>query len=611
MRKTIIILTWNCLNYTKQCLASLKNTVDEETSVIVSDNGSNDGTIEYLRGLDWVTVIENGENLGFVRGNNTAIETVTEGDIVLLNNDILISQDDWLEKLERCAYSADDIGVVGCRLKNEDGLLLHTGTEIYPETYWGQQTGSGQRDIGQYPKNRDVQGVVFACAYIKRAVLDKIGGLNEGYVSYFEDTDYCFRAHEAGYRIVCCGEVTLIHYQNVSTKRNNVDFDDLFQNSQNVFKSIWSKKLEDRYTRRLAWHSIMNFTSGYAVSARNFVLALDRQDVDIRYKYVYGEGTPFPVLEHKLGDSYLANLITDRAFDTECVQVVYAQGDVFQKNSGKYKIGFTMLETTGIPKEWVRQCNMMDEVWVPSSFNVGTFRNSGVTVPIYAMPLGIDPNYYNPKIKTVKRHRKYTFLSVFEWGERKAPEILLRAFSRAFTRNDDVVLVCKIINMDGSVDIRRQIRNLCIDLDNSPEIVILYNTSFSDYEMPVLYRSADCFVTATRGEGWGMPILEAMACGLPAIATNWSSQTDFFNEANGYPIRVKRLIDAKAKCPYYEGFQWADPDEDHLVELFRYVYEHQGEAKQKGVEASREVSSKWTWDESAKKIIERLDKIER
>ena len=70
-----------------------------------------------------------------------------------------------------------------------------------------------------------------------------------------------------------------------------------------------------------------------------------------------------------------------------------------------------MLETTGIPDEWVRQANMMDEIWVPSSFNVSTFRESGVTVPIYTIPLGIDYNFFNPHIKSYKKHNKYTFLS--------------------------------------------------------------------------------------------------------------------------------------------------------------------------------------------------------
>lgn len=70
---------------------------------------------------------------------------------------------------------------------------MHAGTYIYPETFWGQQIGGGQKDIGQYAEDRKVQGVVFACAYIKREIVDKIGGLNTKFFSYFEDTDYCLQ----------------------------------------------------------------------------------------------------------------------------------------------------------------------------------------------------------------------------------------------------------------------------------------------------------------------------------------------------------------------------------------------------------------------------------
>lgn len=603
---SIVILTWNGLEYTKKCLNSLQNSHGlENCDVYVVDNGSTDGTIDYLESLDWIILIKNNENLGFVRGNNRAIRQIREGDIILLNNDIIISQLDWIEELQKCAYKEDETGLVGCRLVNENGEFLHAGTYIYPETYWGQQIGGGQKNIGQYQDDREVQGVVFACVYIKRTVLDKLGGLNEAFFSYFEDTDYCLAARKAGFKVVCCGSVTLVHYQNVSTDVNKANFSKMFLDSQKKFKKIWKYDLENRYTKQMAWHSIVNFPSGYAVSAKNYMMALDKLNVDIRYRYVYGKGTPFPVEEPDHGDNYIINLIRQRRFNRNCPQVVYGQGDVFYKNNGKYKIGFTMLETTGIPKEWVRQCNLMDEVWVPSQFNIETFRNSGVTVPMYIIPLGIDPDFYSPKIISYKNHNKYTFLSVFEWGERKAPEILLKAYSKAFKKDDDVVLVCKVINNDGSIDINHEIRKLELPEDG-PQIIFLYNTKFSDYEMPTLYRSTDCFILSTRGEGWGMPILEAMACGLPVIATNWSSQVDFFNEKNGYPVDVESLIDAKAKCPYYEGFQWANPSEEHLIYQMRYVYEHQGEARIKGLNASDEARRLWTWDSAAKKIYDRL-----
>ena len=137
----------------------------------------------------------------------------------------------------------------------------------------------------------------------------------------------------------------------------------------------------------------------------------------------------------------------------------------------------------------------------------------------------------------------------------------------------------------------------------------MLNKHILDYQMGALYRSADCFVLPTRGEGWGMPILEAMACGLPVICTDWGAQTEFINSDICYPIQVKRLIPAKAKCPYYAGFEWADPDSEHLRQLMRYVYEHRAEAREKGGLAAQTAISKWTWSKGTKRIKKRLIEV--
>lgn len=103
-----------------------------------------------------------------------------------------------------------------------------------------------------------------------------------------------------------------------------------------------------------------------------------------------------------------------------------------------------------------------------------------------------------------------------------------------------------------------------------------------------------------------MPVLEAMACGLPTIATNWSGPADFLHEDIGYPLDVKSLVKAEARCPYYAGFEWADPDAAHLQALMREVFEAPERAQAKGLLAAREVAEKYSWEIAARRVKERL-----
>lgn len=608
---TIIILTWNGLAYTKRCLETLRaETAFPDYEVVVVDNGSTDGTVEYLKSLPWVRLFENGENLGFVRGNNRALaECAGDSDFVLLNNDTEIVQPDWLARLQATAYGAPEVGIVGARLRRPGGMLQHAGTYMPVETFWGQQVGAGEKDINQFNADAEVEGVVFACAYIKREVYERVGPLDEDYFSYFEDSDYCLKARGEGFKTVCCGSATVVHHENTSTKVNQVSFKDLFLDSQKTFKRKWQAALESsRYTSEVNWHSLLNFPTGYANSSRELVLELDRQGVRVNYRYLYGPGTVFERAEPDQSASYMINVIRGRRVNPSGVQVFYGQGDGFRTNYRSYKIGYTMLEVDGLPREWVRRANMMDEVWTPSSFNAGTFRASGVERPVHVMPLGVNPAYFNPGIEGYPVRGVYTFLSAFEWGERKAPELLLRAFNDEFRADEQAVLVCKVYNQDTSVNIPRRVGRLGLK-EGGGRIVFSINEVVPAHQLGALYRSADCFVLPSRGEGWGLPLLEAMACGLPVIATAWGAQTDFINEEIAYPLDIEGLVPAEAKCPYYKGFNWAEPSYEHLRTLMRHVYENREEAGRKGARASAEVLGRWTWRHGVGQIIRRLREV--
>src|SRR5262249_49490163 len=161
------------------------------------DDGSTDGTPDYLRALPGVTLLEDGT--GPVAGINRALARVPpDADAVLLDPHIEVHQPDWLQRLQQAAYRAADIGIVGCRLRRPHGVWQPAGIHRPPAVYRGQRLGADEKDLNQYNADRDVDGVAFACVYLKRAVLAAAGLLDAGWAGAFAEADYCLRARERG-----------------------------------------------------------------------------------------------------------------------------------------------------------------------------------------------------------------------------------------------------------------------------------------------------------------------------------------------------------------------------------------------------------------------------
>lgn len=353
----------------------------------------------------------------------------------------------------------------------------------------------------------------------------------------------------------------------------------------------------------LNWRSILrfHFPSGYTVSSEHLIRNLNLQGAKIAYQCIRG------VVNNLIEpDLRILGFPNRHPYSYDRPEVVYSVADNFVHNSGKYKIGYTMLEVNGIPQHWVKNCNLMNEIWVPSHFNYETFRNSGVTVPIHVMPLGIDPNVFYPKPITTPDDN-FTFLYVMCWQDRKKPNHLIEAFLKAFEGKKDVVLLCKI-NSTPNINVYEEMKKLGIP-ELGTKIKIIQNPSFTHHQMASLYNSVDCLIHPTRGEGWGMPILEALACGIPAIATAWGGQTDFLNENTGYPIRVKKLVETNSTDLHYKGFSWAEPDLDHMIELMQFVYANREAVRAQSIKTASKIIKQWTWTKSAQQIISRLKSL--
>src|SRR5262249_38783009 len=151
------------------------------------------------------------------------------------------------------------------------------------------------------------------------------------------------------------GDVTLVHKEHGSTDGDDGRFTQIFQTSREIFRQKWGRTLRSRYKHEVLWQSIMNSPTGYAISCREILKALDQEGVRVVYRYAYGPGSPLPRLEPASSGDFLLDTFRLRSDGARHeISVVYGQGDIFGCGRGRRRVGFTMLEVDGFPKDWVR-----------------------------------------------------------------------------------------------------------------------------------------------------------------------------------------------------------------------------------------------------------------
>lgn len=214
---SIIILNWNGLEDALECLESLKKITYPNYEVIVVDNGSTCNDSQMLREKfgDYIHLIENDKNYGFAGGNNIgmkyAITNFRPHYILLLNNDTTVDPM-FLTEMVKFAETDVSLGIAGAktyfydepdRLQAVWGMVnLWIGEPVTIPRIIGARFHKNVTDGGQYDSVKIADWVSGCCFLIKRGVIESIGLLDEGYFCYWEETDYCRRARNAGYKTV-------------------------------------------------------------------------------------------------------------------------------------------------------------------------------------------------------------------------------------------------------------------------------------------------------------------------------------------------------------------------------------------------------------------------
>ena len=622
------------------CLAALRETPPQVSHEVLLT-----GLVDSDVGYEGVRVVAPAAAAP-ARACNLAV-SAARGSYVAFLDDRHVPDPGWLTELLG-AMDAEDVGAVGSKLVYADGGVEHAGIvfgeHVLPHRILPYRIHRGEAETARHVNEpRSVSAVVRTGMLASRELLLRAGGFDEGFRAALDDVDLCVRLRQAGLRVLYCPASVLRHRDGAAAD----EFDE-FGGDASRFESKWLGSFlrdDDFFANqdgfppeqiRLAnariacsgvpessspavvWTSALLNWSGYAEEARNTVLALDEAGIEIRANALNWP-EPVPLFSPEIAARLhrLATAPLPRRF----VHVMQSDGGSLARSPRATRnIGRTMYEADRIPAAWVERCNQMDEVWVPSEFNVESFAASGVDrEKLYRIPAGIDTRLYEPATTPLELPgvSGFTFLSVFNWLSRKGWDVLTRAYLEEFSSREPVTLLLKVTPRPRKTvaDHRDELaqwahRYLGIrNLSGAARIVFL-DRVLGAHEMPRLYRAADCYVMPSRGEGWGRPYMEAMASGLPTIGTRWSGNLEFMNDDNSYLVDcdVVPITEAGVRDEAgFRGLRWAEPSVDDLRATMRRVYEDRAAAAARGERARAEILAGYNWPEVARTIISHLE----
>lgn len=378
--------------------------------------------------------------------------------------------------------------------------------------------------------------------------------------------------------------------------------------------------------RNAVWFAPWRTPSGYCSEALAMASGLDSSRdlhlIDIAVSESEGFVANLPE-EYR---EFLQQRLRSKAQTRGSICLSHGPANKFAPQMGAaVNIGRTMFETDRLPADWVIHCNRMDEIWVPSAFNLESFRRSGVEVDkLIVIPGAVDERLFDPDKHApmeLPHAAGFNFLAVFEWIWRKGWDVLLTAYLREFDADDDVCLFLRTYpHMNPDANSEPAIRNKLHDFVNSlglgdkklPRIEVL-SRSLPMRELPRLYRAADCLLAPSRGEGWGRPAHEAMMMGVPVVATGWGGSMEFLNADIAYLLdyTLEEVRQVEGTFWNYRGSQWANPSPTHLQTLMRQASENPEANRQKGQRARFHVQEHFGREAVARMIRDRLEEIER
>jgi glycosyltransferase involved in cell wall biosynthesis len=362
------------------------------------------------------------------------------------------------------------------------------------------------------------------------------------------------------------------------------------------------------------WIGAVSDTGGHADELRGFLRALERYGYEPALREVVWTDKDAGVAQEERAQ------LERQKERTPGMPLVAVHEYLPAVDQGRFdravNVSRVMFETDRMPQQWLTPLLDRDELWVPSAFNAETFASSGIPEERIKLLGGtLDFDAYAPGLERWDLgapDRAFTFLTNFDFSERKGWKQLLLAWAKAFGPDDDVCLVLKVGSFyieDQTVEdkMRAFLRSALGSAADRLAPIRFLTDRLPAAAMPRLYAGADAYVLPSRGEGWGRPFMEALAMGLPTIASNWSAHLEFMDPATSWLIDgevVPVADDAELFSGLYKGHRWFEADVDALADAMREVASDPAAARAKASPARADLIRRFGPDAIAARIGE-------
>ena len=255
---SIIVLNWNGKQYLETCLSSMEKQTCKSIEIILVDNGSSDGSIEFVRNrFPGVVILRHDTNLGFAEGVNSGIR-ISKGEFIATINNDAEADENWIKNLVLVMESDPGIGCCATKMLRyyERKIIDSAGIVVYQNGN-AYDRGAQDIDIGQYDYKEEIFGACAGAALYRRKMLDEIGLFDKDYFAYLEDVDISFRMHLFGWKCIFVPDAMVYHIHSATSKQASPF--KLFYLERNKLWNMWKYYPGNMLLMQLPYTNIFYF----------------------------------------------------------------------------------------------------------------------------------------------------------------------------------------------------------------------------------------------------------------------------------------------------------------------------------------------------------------